>query len=490
MKFKTLLTFLEGYEVYGPPDVDITGIAYDSRKIVPGYLFAAMPGTHTHGAQFLAQAQTAGALAVLSDRKLDTPLTQIVTHDPRLALAYLSAGFYGNPSSKLRLFGVTGTNGKTTSTFLFRSILEAAGLKTGLIGTVIYGSRDSNMPSSLTTPESTDLQEMFARMVSDGLGACAMEASSHSLEQNRVAGCHFEASVFTNLTQDHLDYHQTMENYFQSKMKLFSNQSVRTDLASVNIDDLYGARILSARKAMTLKSVSYGFGENADYRVHSWSTSERGSEFIIAHQGEDVPIRTPLMARYNAYNIAGVYAAMNESKIERAAILSGIENMKQVPGRLERIDYGQPYLILIDYAHTEDALRQLLSTVRPYVQNKLIVLFGCGGERDRGKRPLMGCAAGELADEVILTSDNPRSEDPQQIIRDVLPGIEKSGNGAVHTFEDRTEAIHYAIQIAQEGDALVLAGKGHENYQIVGNDKIHFDEREVLQDLLKGKKTI
>lgn len=484
MNLKTLLASLKDAKLYGSPDVEITGIACNSHQIRKGALFAALPGLHAHGSQFLPQAEAAGAAAVLSDRVLHTSLPLIVAAQPRSALAALSCGFFQNPSTRMKLFGVTGTNGKTTSTFLLRSVLEAAGMKTGLVGTVYYGSSGFNAPASLTTPESCELQELLSRMVQDGCGACAMEVSSHSLDQYRAAGCYYQAAIFTNLTQDHLDYHKTMEQYFQSKMKLFDNQICNVKTASINLDDPYGQRILASRVMLRQSSVSYGFGEAADYRLVKWVSDSQGSTLSIRREGRETEVRTPLMARYNAYNICGVYAALNESGIDNTAILEGILQMKQVPGRLERIDHGQPFLILIDYAHTEDALRQLLSTVRPYTEKRLMVLFGCGGERDRGKRPLMGRAAGELADEVILTSDNPRFEDPEDILKEIIPGVEQSGNKNLHVFVDREEAIRYAVQTARAGDALVLAGKGHENYQIIGDEKHHFDEREILQRLL------
>jgi UDP-N-acetylmuramoyl-L-alanyl-D-glutamate--2,6-diaminopimelate ligase len=304
------------------------------------------------------------------------------------------------------------------------------------------------------------------------------------LKLYRVAGCHYETAIFTNLTQDHLDFHLTMEEYFQAKMMLFDNRTCTTRIAIVNADDAYGRRILDSRKNSGLAAVSYGFEDDSDYRITTWNSSAKGSEIVISHQGTEMRMQTPLIARFNAYNICGAVAAMNESRIKQEAIVRGIEQMKQVPGRLERIDYGQPYLILIDYAHTEDALRQLLSTVRPYVSGKLIVLFGCGGERDRGKRPLMGKAAAELSDLVVLSSDNPRSEDQLQIIQEVKAGI--PANAKVLIYPDREEAIVEALKIVQPGDCFVLAGKGHENYQIVGEEKLHFDEREILASALRS----
>lgn len=484
MDLKSLLAPLELYKSYGSLDIPIAGISYDSRKIQKGFLFVALPGEHFHGIQFLSEAIKAGASAVLSDQKPNIDAPSIVVPEPRLALAILSNHFYGYPASHLTLFGVTGTNGKTTTTFLLRSILEKAGIRSGLLGTVHYSGPDFAAPSKLTTPESLDLQMMLHQMVTENCGACVMEVSSHSLVQHRVSGCLFRASIFTNLTQDHLDYHHTMEEYFQAKMMLFDNQRCRTEIAAVNRDDPYGERILEIRRGLGLAAVSYGFDPNSDFVIKDWSSSGNGSKIVILHEGKRTAMQTPLIGRYNASNIAGAIAAMTLSNISPEAIQSGISNMDQVPGRLERIDRGQPFLIIIDYAHTEDALRQLLKTVRPYTKNKLIVLFGCGGERDCGKRPLMGKAAGELADIVILTSDNPRNEDPGTILQDTKAGVEKSGNDQLVILMDRKDAIQEAVRIAKPGDTLVLAGKGHENYQIIGNEKRHFDEREILAELI------
>ena len=478
MNLQSLLTSLQDFEAEGALDLEITGISCNSRTIGKGFLFAALPGQHFHGIRFLPDAARAGAVAVLTDQPVQTDLTQIRASAPRLALGHLSSAFYGNPSTQLRLFGVTGTNGKTTTTFLLQSILEHAGLRCGLLGTVVYGSGESVEMSTLTTPESVDLQRNLSTMVSKGCRACAMEVSSHSLKQHRVAGCTFEVAIFTNLTQDHLDYHGTMEEYFQAKRMLFDNRICTTKTAVVNLDDPYGVRIAQANS----NCVTYGFLQSADFQIREWSSSARGSDIII----NDAKMRTPLIGRYNTYNICGAFAAATVAGIPQDAIVSGIRGMKQVPGRLERIEHGQPFLILIDYAHTEDAIRQLLTTVRPYTTNRLIVLFGCGGERDRGKRPLMGRAAAELANSVILTSDNPRSENPGQIAAEIRSGIE-GRNDDVVIILDRAEAIAHAVSSAGPGDTLVLAGKGHENYQVIGDQKIHFDEREVLRELLTTK---
>ena len=486
MNLRTLLSFLEKYDAYGNLDVELTGLAYDSRNVQPGNLFAALPGVHFHGTQFLKNAEAAGAAAILTNIEVDTQLPRIYVDSPRYALAILSHEYYGKPSSKLRLFGATGTNGKTTSTFLLHSVLEQAGITAGLLGTVQYRGPQFKKASSLTTPESLDLQQMFAAMVESGCGACVMEVSSHSLSQYRVAGCNFESMIFTNLTQDHLDYHKTMEDYFQAKWMVFENEICKTQIASINQDDGYGQRILHQREELGFESVSYGFGEEADYRIVQWTTGPTGSELVIQHEGARTLLNSPLMARFNAYNVAGVFASLHSCGIPREVIASGIEKMKQVPGRLERIDHGQPFLIFIDYAHTDDALRQLLQTVRTYTQKKVTVLFGCGGDRDRGKRPLMGEVAGQLADEVIISSDNPRNEDPNEIARDVLQGVNRSNNTNVHILIDRAEAIRFAVAKMQRGDVLVLAGKGHEDYQAIGNEKVHFDEREILADALSG----
>ena len=485
MNLKKLLSALQKYEAVGPVDIEITGLSYSSRKTQKGHLFFALPGAHHHGLNFLPQAEKAGAVAVLSNRRPEkTSIPCVLVDEPRTAMAALGSAFYGHPSRKLKVFGVTGTNGKTTSTFLLQSILETAGMKCGLLGTVRYSGQKFQFPSTLTTPESLDLQELFASMVQEGCHACVMEVSSHSLVQQRVAGTTFETAIFTNLTQDHLDFHKTMEQYFAAKKLLFDNSICETRQAVINRDDPYGRRLLDERKMSGLSAANYGFGRGCQFKVKRWTTTPAGSEIIVRYQNRDSRIKTPLLAKYNAYNITGVYAAATLAGVERQHILAGISNMLHVPGRLERVDHGQPFLIFIDYAHTEDAMRQLLMTVRQYTNERLIVLFGCGGERDRGKRPLMGRAAGELADEVILTSDNPRHENPDEIIKEVKAGVAVSGNSNLHVFADRREAIASAVGMARPGDLLVLAGKGHEDYQIVGDVKLHFDEREILKELL------
>lgn len=486
MNLKKLLTALQKYEAGGTVDLDITGLSYDSRKTKKGHLFFALPGVHHHGLEFLAQAEKAGAAAVLSDRRAQrSSIPQIVVENPRLAMALLSSAYFGHPSRKLRLFGVTGTNGKTTSTFLLRSVLETAGIRTGLLGTVSYSGQQFQFPSKLTTPESLDLQELLADMAKEGSQACAMEVSSHSLAQHRVSGCTLESALFTNLTQDHLDYHETMEQYFAAKKMLFDNNTVNLKIAVINRDDPYGRRLIEERQMNGLAVANYGFGRGCQFKVKKWITTTAGSQIVMRYQNHDCRVKTPLLAKYNAYNIAGVYAAATLAGVEREHIVKGIAAMTHIPGRLERVDYGQPFLIFIDYAHTEDALRQLLITIRHYTNDRLIVLFGAGGERDRGKRPLMGRAAGELADEVILTSDNPRHEDPLEIIQQVKAGIAESGNTNVHVFVDRKEAIAEAIRMARPGDLLILAGKGHEDYQVIGDEKLHFSEREILKELLR-----
>jgi UDP-N-acetylmuramoyl-L-alanyl-D-glutamate--2,6-diaminopimelate ligase len=491
MNLRTLLSCLEKYDAIGNVDIDLSGLAYDSRKVRPGYLFFALPGTNFHGTEFLSEAEASGAVAIVTNVDIQSSLPRIYVDSPRYALALMSSAYYGHPSRKLKLFGVTGTNGKTTSTFLLHSALEAAGFRCGLLGTVQYRSTSFQSCANLTTPESLDLQEMLARMASEGCAACVMEVSSHSLTQFRVAGCQFEAVIFTNLTQDHLDYHKTMADYFQAKWKVFENQICTTKIASVNLDDSYGKRILSQRRDLGLRNVSYGFDPNADYRIIEWSSSTQNSELYIDHPAgngkrDKTLLKIPLIARFNAYNVSGVFAALHSSGIHASQIAAGVAKMQQVPGRLERIQHGQPFLILIDYAHTEDALQQLLMTVREYTQKRLVLLFGCGGDRDRGKRSLMGKVAGRLADQVILTSDNPRTEDPNAIIEDILVGIRDTRNQNLRIILDRKEAIQYAVKGLREGDTLVLAGKGHENYQIIGSEKFHFDEREILKECLAG----
>lgn len=481
MKLGALLKVLEDFEPIGTANVDINGIAYDSKNVKPGFLFAALSGQNVHGLQFVSEAKAQGAVAILSDSRFDSSLPMILVPDARYALAYLSNRFYGEPSKKLKLVGITGTNGKTTVSFLVRSIFESAGTSCGLIGTISYSGEQFSKRSAMTTPESVDLQQLLLQFLDERSGACSMEVSSQGLDQHRVTGSTFEVGVFTNLTQDHLDYHQTMERYFQAKRMLFDPKYCGTRLAVINRDDPYGQSIIEFRDSKKLPFVSYGFENDADYRITFWQSTINGTQIVIRYRSNDQTIQTPLIGKYNVYNVAAAYAATASIEIDRDAILEGIQKMTYIPGRFERLDFGQPFNIVLDYAHTEDAFRQLLPTLREYTTGRIIHIFGCRGERDALKRPLMGQASAELADVLILTSDNPVHEDPEQIAEDIKSGIDLNQNPNVHVVVDRGEAIAFAVSLAKPDDTIVITGKGNETYQLIKDEKLHHDDREYFQ---------
>ena len=479
MLLKTLLASIP-HTLIGPDDVEIEGITLDSRRVKKGDLFAALPGSEAHGMQFVSEARRAGAAAILSDRPAEAEIPVVIVPNARFALAEISNTFYDFPSRKLKLFGVTGTNGKTTVAFLLRSMLREAGIPTGLIGTIKYSGQRFSSEATHTTPESPELQKLLHRLVREGSGSCAMEVSSQGLVQFRVASCTFHTALFTNLTHEHLDYHKTMEDYFQAKMMLFNNETCNTLQAVSNFDDPYGRRLIAIRAEKGLPSVSYGFENGADFRVESFHTTTRGSEIGISHEGNSIRIKTALVGNYNASNICAAYATAFINGLPEKAILTGIKNMSYVPGRMEEVDFGQPFKIIIDYAHTPDAFRQLLPTLRLYTSKRIIHIFGCRGGKDKSKRPKMGQLAGELGDIVVLTSDNPKNEDPVRIAEQVKSGLEASGNPNYHTVLDRAEAIAHAVSIAEPGDTIVITGKGNETYQLIGNKKYPFDEREIF----------
>lgn len=481
MKLSSLLKVLEDYELIGAAEIDIAGISYDSKKIKPGFLFAALRGQNVHGLQFVSEAKNQGAVAILSDSRFDTSLPVILVPDARYSLAFLSNRFYGEPSKKLKLVGVTGTNGKTTVSFLVHSIFESAGILCGLIGTIQYSGEQFSRRSAMTTPESVDLHQLLNQFLDEGSGACSIEVSSQGLDQHRVTGSTFEVGVFTNLTQDHLDYHQTMERYFQAKRMLFDPKYCDTRLAVINCDDPFGQSIIQFRDSKKLHSVSYGFENVADYRITFWQSTINGTQIVIRYRGNDQTIQTPLLGKYNVYNVAAAYVSMASLSVDIHAILEGIEKLRYIPGRMERLDLGQPFNIILDYAHTEDAFRQLLPTLRMYTTGRIIHIFGCRGQRDPLKRPLMGQASAELADVLVLTSDNPVHEDPEQIANDIKSGIDLNRNPNVHIVLDRGEAIAFAVSEAKAGDTIVITGKGNETYQLIKDQKLHHDDRDFFK---------
>jgi UDP-N-acetylmuramoyl-L-alanyl-D-glutamate--2,6-diaminopimelate ligase len=467
----------------GDPSLPVTEVAYDSRRISPGGLFVAIRGAVTDGNRFVDAARKKGAVAVVSEASPDGGGPWAQVPDAREALALLSAAALGDPAESLRLVGVTGTNGKTTTTYLIDAALRAAGHTVGLIGTVQYRIGARLVEASRTTPESSDLQGLFRQMVDEGCTEAVMEVSSHSLELKRVHGCRFQVAVFTNLTRDHLDFHGDMERYFAAKRRLFDTYLREDGHAVVNADD---------DRAMALASVSrgqvwtYGIEGSAHVSASGISLSLKGTRFRARTPRGEFDVETPLIGRFNVENfLAGLTAALALG-VDPAVALRGLLTMTGVPGRAERVNAGQDFAVIVDYAHTDDALKNLLETVRELKPRRLITVFGCGGDRDRTKRPLMGAVAARLSDVVVVTSDNPRSEPPEAIIEEIQRGMNGSRRGERYAIVDRREAIARALEMAGPGDAVVIAGKGHETYQVLRDRTVPFDDRQVARELLAG----
>ena len=485
MKLSELIKGVNLKSATGNMDIEISNIAYDSRKVTPGTLFVAIKGLKTDGHLYIKDAAAKGAAALITEKISDDIIKSIhipilTVSDSRKAIAQVAINYYGNPSGDISLIGVTGTNGKTTTTYLIKAILEGSDHKVGLIGTLSYFNGTMVSESIHTTPEAMEFQGLLRDMVNNGCKFAVTEVSSHSLALDRVYGTHFSTAVFTNLTQDHLDFHDDMENYFHAKALLFSNMSPKK-MGIINTDDPYGRRLLALTK---YPAYSYGLKNNADIQGEDIHLSMDGIEFTAVTPAGRIPIKSRLVGIYNVYNILASIGAAISCNIPPEKIASGIASLISVPGRFEKIDSGLGFNIVVDYAHTEDALRMLLEAASGFTPQRIITLFGCGGDRDRGKRPLMGRAAIELSDFVIVTSDNPRTEDPNIIIEEVESGIKEALAAAnrkasgYKVIPDRRSAIVEAINMAEKGDLVVIAGKGHEDYQILGKEKFHFDDRE------------
>jgi UDP-N-acetylmuramoyl-L-alanyl-D-glutamate--2,6-diaminopimelate ligase len=464
---------------------EISGLEYDSRRVQPGFLFFAFPGAKADGRRFAGSALENGAVAVVSESPAPPEFAErwiTVEHD-RKALAIAARNFYGDPSARLGITGITGTNGKTTTTFLTDAILRHAGKTTAVIGTIEYRMGAEIRPAVNTTPESLDLYRLFHELESIGGTHVTMEVSSHALALGRAYGVRFHTAVFTNLTRDHLDFHHTMEDYFAAKHLLFTPEGAPPpEWAVINSDDAYGRRI---QPAASSKVMRYGFEEGADVRATNMRTGFDGLHFTVEHAGARIAVHSPLVGRINVYNILAACSAALTYGLDWEMIAQGIAEAPPVPGRFERVDEGQPFLVVVDYAHTDDALRNVIAVARSLEANRVITLFGCGGDRDRSKRPLMGQAAGEASDYVVLTSDNPRSEDPIAIMNDALVGLRRYDTP--HVIEpDREKAIRAAIRQAAPGDIVILAGKGHEPYQVLKDRTISFDDREVARGVLRS----
>jgi UDP-N-acetylmuramoyl-L-alanyl-D-glutamate--2,6-diaminopimelate ligase len=489
MNFQQLLLGAEVLSQSGNPAV--AGVEYDSRRVRTGTVFVAIKGDTSDGNRFIDQAIAAGAVGIVTDSASEVPRPSVawaqIQHGRR-ALARLSANFYKRPAERITNTGITGTNGKSTTAFLIESIFRAAGRKTALVGTIEYHVAGKILPAPHTTPESLELNHLLSEALSLGVTEAVMEVSSHALEQQRVFGIPFDVAVFTNLTRDHLDYHGTMEQYFRAKQALFEGCGTDPPRAAVlNLDDEYGRQLWKLCKKKSSLVISYGLTAG-DFHAEATDITPRGTRFQMVMPSGKIEIWSPLIGRVNVYNVLAACAAGYARNCSADEIAKGILELTRVPGRFERVDCGQPFTVVVDYAHTDDALRNLTSLARDFVsraglKGSVITLFGCGGDRDRAKRPLMGEAAGKGSDFVVLTSDNPRSEDPVAIMNDALVGLQKSGTRYLIE-PDRRKAIAQAVQHAAPGDIVLLAGKGHEKVQTTREGTIPFDDVEVARENL------
>lgn len=490
MNFQHLL---DGAEVLAQSgDASVTGVEYDSRKVKPGGLFVAMRGETSDGNRYIDQAIQQGAVAVVTDSASETPRSGVawaeVPHGRR-GLARVSANFYGQPANRLNTIGITGTNGKSTTAFLLESILIEAGRKILLVGTIEYHAAGQILPAPHTTPEALELNRLFAQALEAGATEAVMEVSSHALDQQRVFGIPFDVAVFTNLTRDHLDYHKDMDQYFAAKRVLFQGCGTEAPrVAVLNIDDAYGARLEEFSKSVGSHVATYGLSRG-DFHVENVDITLRGTRFDLVSPKGKISVGSPLIGKVNVYNILAAAAAASERGCSTTHIAEGIAALAFVPGRFQRVDCGQPFTVVVDYAHTDDALRNLTTLSRELLtqaggRGRVITVFGCGGDRDRAKRPLMGEAAGRGSELVVLTSDNPRSEDPVTIINDALVGVQRSGT-KYKIEPDRRAAIALALSAAMAGDIVLLAGKGHEKTQVSRAAVRPFDDVEVARSLLR-----
>ena len=486
MQLKELLQQIDAVRVEGSLDREVAGITYDSRRVTPGMVFVAVPGQNTDGHDFIPNAIERGASAIICERNgfVSQRATKVKVADARAALAQAAAVYYQHPSAKLKVIGVTGTNGKTTVAFMVKEILEAAGIKTGLLGTIRYEIGERVIPAQRTTPEALEIQQMMAQMLRAGCGACVMEVSSHALDQKRVCGIDFDLGIFTNLTQDHLDYHGTMADYYTAKKKLFSllGASAKPGGAVINIDDAFGERL--ARETRAEVQLTYGLGEAATLRATQIQLGRDATRLKIETPEQKFSCQLPLIGRHNVYNALAAVGAALVLKVPVTAIKSALSELRPVPGRLENIAAGQPFGVYVDYAHTDDALRNVLHTLREITSGRLLLAFGCGGSRDTGKRAKMGRVAADLADLTLITSDNPRKESPAEIAAEIAAGFCSVRPEGCRIELDRRRAIDELIRQAQPGDLVLIAGKGHETYQEFEDTVVPFDDRIYARETL------
>lgn len=479
MKLEKILEGIKYDILKGSLELSVNKIEYDSRNVNKDDMFICIEGFSTDGHKYINNAVASGASVIICTKEPEIlpDCTVIKVKDGRKTLAIAAANFYGHPAEKLKIIGVTGTNGKTTSTYMIKAILEKCGYKVGLVGTIANYIGNKKILSHRTTPESLELHKLFKDMLDQGVSYCVMEVSSHSLYLDRVYGIKFNEGIFTNLTQDHLDFHKTFENYYKAKLILFKN----SDNSLINMDDSYGKKFYDD---ISGNKITYGFKDSEDVKAADVKMHSRGIDFKLKYLNESISIKLNIPGRYNIYNALASAAACIKEGITLKQIKEGLEALKAVPGRCEAIatDLNLDFDIILDYAHTPDGLVNILKTAREFTKRRLISVFGCGGDRDRTKRPVMGNIGSEFSDIAIITSDNPRSEDPMEIIKEIVKGI---NNDNYITIENRREAIKKAISIAQKDDVIVIAGKGHEDYQVLKEGTIHFDEREVVAQIIK-----
>jgi len=487
MRFTQLLEAAGLAVKQGRGEAEIGGIAFDSRRAEPGCCFVAVRGSAADGHRFIAQALAAGSTAVVVEDASFVPdgVACAVVENTRRALGQLAQAFFDRPAAKLKTIAVTGTNGKTTVAMLIQRILRAQGVRAGLFGTIQYDTQRRCIPAGTTTPDPVMLAELAAEAVSAGATHLVMEASSHALDQDRMAGIDFQVGVFTNLSGDHLDYHQTMQRYLAAKRKLFENLSSQAK-AVLNRDDPAGETLAGGTRADLLW---YGMDAPADLWGEIHRLDVGGAEFSLVEGTQRHTVSTELIGRHNVMNCLAAAAACRALGLSLQEVAAGLRGAGGIPGRLQRVESDQPFQVFVDYAHTDDALANVLRALRPLVAGRLIVVFGCGGDRDRTKRPRMGRVAEELADRLVITSDNPRSEDPAAIIAEILGGLSEVGKSRAQVQADRRAAIALAVEGAGPGDLILIAGKGHEDYQLIGSRKVHFDDVEVAGQLLRCRGT-
>jgi UDP-N-acetylmuramoyl-L-alanyl-D-glutamate--2,6-diaminopimelate ligase len=509
MKLGRILKGMAIHESKGDSDREIAGLAYDSREVKPGYLFVALRGNTRDGHNFVKEAVRNGAVAVVLEsagcgKDIDKDVSVVRVPDSRAALSKLAAEFYGHPYKNMTMVGITGTNGKTTTSYLLESILLAAGARPGVIGTINDRLPEKIWEAHITTPESLELMKRLHDMAEAGVTHVVMEVSSHALDQGRVKDCPFQVAVFTNISRDHLDYHKSIEAYFEAKSRLFlglcEGETGKSAKAVINVDDPKGRALAGLTDAPV---VTYGQGRGCDFRADGIQVDREGITARLITPGGEIGISSRLLGGFNIYNILAAAAAAICLDVDPDAVASGVANLAGVPGRLELVKNSRSLSVVVDYAHTPDALMKVLEAIKPLVKGRLITVFGCGGDRDKGKRRIMGRVAGKTSDLVFITSDNPRTEDPSAIARQIEEGVRESGLEELGSVShdrpvksgyildlDRGNAISRAVGMADENDFILIAGKGHEDYQITGKGKRHFDDREVAAQAIRDKGTL